>query len=50
MLPKIQSTVDAREAQIADDLAAAEAARAEADETEEAYRAGWTRAAPRPSS
>ena len=38
MLPKIQSTVDAREAQIAADLAAAEQARAEADETEEAYR------------
>ena len=38
MLPKIQSTVDAREARIAADLAAAEQARAEADETEEAYR------------
>ena len=38
MLPKIQSTVDAREARIADDLAAAEQARAEADATEEAYR------------
>lgn len=39
MLPKIQSTVDAREKQIADDLAAAQAARAAAEETEEAYRA-----------
>ena len=39
MLPKIQSTVDARDKRIADDLAAAQAARAEADETEEAYRA-----------
>ena len=38
MLPKIQSTVDARDARIADDLAAAEQARAEADATEEAYR------------
>jgi len=39
MLPKIQSTVDARDKRIADDLAAAERARAEADETEDAYRA-----------
>lgn len=38
MLPKIQSTVDAREAQIATDLAQAEAARSEADAIEEAYR------------
>ena len=38
MLPKIQSTVDAREARIADDLAGAEQARSEADATEEAYR------------
>ena len=38
MLPKIQSTVDAREARIADDLSQAEQARAEADATEEAYR------------
>jgi F-type H+-transporting ATPase subunit b len=38
MLPKIQSTIDAREARIGDDLAAAERARAEADATEEAYR------------
>jgi F-type H+-transporting ATPase subunit b len=39
MLPKIQSTVDARDKRIADDLAAASAARAAADETETAYRA-----------
>ena len=38
MLPKIQSTVDARDQRIANDLVAAEAARAEADATEEAYR------------
>lgn len=38
MLPKIQSTVDLREKKIADDLAAAEAARAAADESEAAYR------------
>ena len=38
MLPKIQSTVDLREKRIADDLAAAEAARAAADESEAAYR------------
>ena len=38
MLPKIQSTVDARDKAIADDLAAADAARTEADATEEAYR------------
>jgi len=38
MLPKIQSTVDAREARITADLLAAEVAHAEADETEEAYR------------
>lgn len=38
MLPKIQSTVDEREKRIADDLAAAEAARLAAQETEEAYR------------
>lgn len=38
MVPKIQSTVDARDKQIADDLAAAEQARVAADETEEAYR------------
>ena len=39
MLPKIMSTMDARERSIADDLAAAEAARRDADSTEEAYRA-----------
>ena len=38
MLPKIQSTVDLREKKIAEDLAAAEAARAAADESEAAYR------------
>ena len=38
MVPKIQSTVDERDKKIADDLAAAEAARRKADETEEAYR------------
>ena len=39
MLPKIQSTVDARDRRITDDLAAAQAARTGADETEAAYRA-----------
>ena len=39
MLPKIQSTVDMRADRIASDLAAAEAARKAADETEAAYRA-----------
>jgi F-type H+-transporting ATPase subunit b len=39
MLPKIQSTVDARDSRIAEDLAGAQRARAEADETEAAYRA-----------
>jgi len=38
MLPKIEATVDARDKKIADDLAAAERARAAADTTEEAYR------------
>lgn len=38
MVPKIQSTVDKRDGQIAEDLAAAEAAKAEADQTEQAYR------------
>ena len=38
MLPKIQSTVDLRARKIEDDLAAAEAARTAADETEAAYR------------
>lgn len=39
MLPKIQSTVDARDNRIAEDLASAQSARAAADETEAAYRA-----------
>ena len=39
MVPKIQSTVDAREGKIADDLERAQAARADADKTEEAWRA-----------
>lgn len=38
MLPKIQSTVDQRDKRIADDLAAAERARADADESEAAFR------------
>jgi F-type H+-transporting ATPase subunit b len=38
MVPKIQQTVDQRDAQIAADLAAADAAKAEAEATEEAYR------------
>lgn len=38
MLPKIEATVDARNSQIANDLAAAERARADADATEEAWR------------
>jgi len=38
MVPRILSTVDKRDTQIADDLAAAEQARRQADETEEAYR------------
>ena len=38
MVPKIQATVDAREGRIAGDLAAAEAARAEADRVEAAWR------------
>jgi F-type H+-transporting ATPase subunit b len=38
MVPKIQATVDAREQRIAGDLAAAQAARATADETEAAWR------------
>lgn len=38
MVPKIQSTVDSRNAKIADDLARAKAAFARADEIEEDYR------------
>lgn len=38
MVPKVMATVDARDKQIADDLAAAEAARKSADEQEEAWR------------
>ena len=38
MLPKIQSTVDLRDQKIAQDLTAAETARAETDKMEEAYR------------
>jgi F-type H+-transporting ATPase subunit b len=39
MLPKIQSTVDAREKKIAEDLERSQAARAGAEETEAAWRA-----------
>jgi F-type H+-transporting ATPase subunit b len=39
MVPKVQSTIDARDKSVADDLAAAEAARAAADATEEKWRA-----------
>ncbi|MFN3425494.1 MAG: ATPase [Novosphingobium meiothermophilum] len=39
MLPKVVATMDGRDKQIADDLAAAEAARAAADAEEEAWRA-----------
>lgn len=39
MVPKIQATVDAREKRIAEDLERAQAARAEADETEAQWRA-----------
>lgn len=39
MLPKIMGTVEARDNRIAGDLAAAQAAREAADQTEEAYRA-----------
>lgn len=38
MVPKIQSTVDAREKKVADDLERAQAARRGADETEAAWR------------
>lgn len=40
MAPKIEATVDARDKRIADDLAAAEHARASADVSEEAVRLG----------
>lgn len=40
MLPKIQSTIDLRDEKIAADLKAAEDARGNADELEEAYRGG----------
>lgn len=39
MVPKIQGTIDARDKTVADDLAAAEAARAAADQVEEEWRA-----------
>jgi F-type H+-transporting ATPase subunit b len=39
MLPKIQGTVEQRDARISGDLAAAEKARADADAAEEAYQA-----------
>ena len=39
MLPKIQGTVELRDAKIAEDLERAQAARAEAEETEAAWRA-----------
>jgi F-type H+-transporting ATPase subunit b len=39
MLPKIESTIEARDQRIAEDLATAERARAQADEIEAAYRA-----------
>lgn len=39
MVPKVMQTVDLRDKQIADDLAAAQAARDAADEAEEAWRA-----------
>ncbi|TKD51310.1 F0F1 ATP synthase subunit B family protein [Sphingomonas baiyangensis] len=38
MVPRIQSTMDARDDQVAGDLTAAEKARAEADASEEAWR------------
>ena len=44
MLPKIEATVEARDQKIASDLAAAEAARLRADETEAAYRASMDEA------
>jgi F-type H+-transporting ATPase subunit b len=39
MLPKIQSTIESRDKRVADDLEAAQAARAGADEVEADYRA-----------
>ena len=39
MVPKIQGTIDARDRAVADDLAAADAARASADQVEEEWRA-----------
>lgn len=39
MLPKIEATVELRDKKIANDLAAAQAARAQADATDAAYRA-----------
>src|SRR5215217_1461578 len=39
MLPKIQGTVELRDAKIAEDLERAQSARAEAEETEAAWRA-----------
>jgi F-type H+-transporting ATPase subunit b len=39
IVPKVSSTVDQRDAQIASDLAEAERLRAEADATEQAWRA-----------
>jgi F-type H+-transporting ATPase subunit b len=44
MVPKIQSTVDARDKKIAGDLEAAQAARSAADETEAAWRTRMDRA------
>jgi len=44
MVPKIQATVEAREKRIADDLGAAQEARAAADETEAAWRERMDRA------
>jgi F-type H+-transporting ATPase subunit b len=44
MLPKIEATVDMRARKVADDLAAAEAARSAADATEEAWRTKMTKA------
>lgn len=38
MVPKVQGTIDARDKTVADDIAAAEAARAEADRVEEEWR------------